>query len=77
MLMSCCVQPKVFDGTNSARAVLQPGVRGALQAKYWEAASPGPISAVSSVRFVIIMCAAGVCCGTIFDYGCSCVTPGS
>ena len=42
---------------------LQPGVRGALQAKYWKAASPGPISDVFSVRCLIVRCAAGVSCG--------------
>ena len=37
--------------------VLQPGVRGALQAKYWKAASPGPISGVFSVYRVFGRCA--------------------
>ena len=37
--------------------VLQSGVRGALQAKYWKAASPGPISGVFSVYRVFVRCA--------------------
>ena len=54
------VQSEVSDGTNSARVVLQPGVRGALQAKYWKAASPGPISGVLLDCRVIVCCADGV-----------------
>ena len=59
-----CVQPEVSGGTDSMRVyVLQTGVRGTLQAKYWEAASPGPISGVFSVRIAFLDdCAAGVSC---------------
>ena len=46
--------------SNSARVVLQPGVRGALQAKYWKARHLVPFfSVVSSVRRDIVRCAAG------------------
>ena len=57
------------------RAVLQPGVCGALQAKYWKAASPGPISDDSSVRRAIMLCAAGGLLRHEFDHGFSCETP--
>ena len=43
-------------------------VRGALQVKYWKAASPGPISDVFSVCCVIVRCAAGVSCGAKIGY---------
>ena len=49
------VFPEVSDGTIS-RFLLQPGVRGALQA-YWKAASPGPICRclLRSLRYLYLV----------------------
>ena len=57
-----CGQPEVSDGTKLCAFCLVPGVRGALQAKYWKAASPGPISDVFSVCCALVHCVAGASC---------------
>ena len=69
-------QSEVSVGVTPRALVLQPGVCGALQSKYWKAASPGPVSgAFSDCRAQYMLCS-WCLCGVERGY-CFFVIPGS